>query len=107
MAQPRSNSSKKTSSGGGTSRTGSAKSGTSGRSSSSKSGGSARKSYSGSRSHSTAAMKNVRLFKKQNGKWTLNWPVIIAFYPKIFIKYFYEKNNDWTNKKLSLGLANA
>ena len=79
MAQPRSNSSKKTSSGGGTSRTGSAKSGTSGRSSSSKSGGSARKSYSGSRSHSTAAMKNVRLFKKQNGKWTLNWPVIIAF----------------------------
>lgn len=75
MAQPRSNSSKKTSSGGSTTQSSSSKSSSSGRS-----GGSApRKSSSGSHSHSTAALKNVRLFKKKNGKWTLNWPVIIAF----------------------------
>lgn len=35
--------------------------------------------YSGGSSRKSSATGNVKLFKKQNGKWTLNWPVIIAF----------------------------
>lgn len=48
-------------------------------SSSSSRKGSAASSRGNSSSNGSSTLRKVKLFKKQNGKWTLNWPVIIAF----------------------------
>ena len=70
MAEPR-----RSSSGSSSKKTSSAKTSSS-KSSSSRSGS----HYSGSSSRSSSSGSyNIKLFKKKNGKWTLNWPVIIAF----------------------------